>query len=344
MTTIEALNMAANMNKCKYEVLDSYYGYRFYHPGHDVAVLISVSSIINDFTNILCSGAVSGNDGLFNENQMTSALLGIAAHYKNYFSKESDASINVYFYQGTQEVYYVPKIFETFIHDMRVYLLPTMVRFIPHVYYVNIPDVTSAVIPYEIAWRTALCHMAMRRFSSTMVLIVSSHISDYAMLEFSGTQNEIYTSVYRRRHDCIFDKYTILRDYLFKSRKAFNGIKSANFDSLLSLYLLCNPKQAMLEHIIPDTVIPQARIFLTKVLRSYRDASNYSLLLNTIFENAEFAPYREFTDIQFNLMANLMKIQSQYSIWNVDQIDYTIEKTNDTIFRSCPVDFKALFA
>jgi hypothetical protein len=338
----QALEIAVNINKCKYDIMSAYYKT---YCGDNVMVFISVSSILNDFTDILCNTNEFDPNDVFDENWLTAALLSIAVHYKNYFNKLPGVSnVKIYFYQGTEETYRIPITFESCVNNMRQYLLSTIVRFIPDIYYINIPGISSALIPYDLIWRCTINHMQFKTYTMTSALIVSSHISDYAPLHFAGMRREINVLVFRRKHPMLFGTWGIINDYLFKTRKTFNGDHLYNFNLLLALYIMCNPKKAMVSHLIPKNIVVLARTYLTKLLREYNHTSDYNTVLARLFGQKEFAPYRNIVDIEYSLMTNLLKIQSHFTIWSVDQIDFTIEDTNNSIFRHCPVDFKSLFA
>jgi hypothetical protein len=302
----------------------------------DSFIFISFSSLMNDWHAIVHGYGLENarHETTLTSSWIASHIMDIVIHYKQFFEKYRTCSrVFVFIYRGEKE-YYNPIVSLTPEIDEAFSMLTTICRYIPNIYCVYLHHLVSALFPYDILRRTILGHITDNRTVPTESLIVSAHFVDYGVIALGSIQNKRNIWVFRRKYPTLFTQNTILTDLIYKDSNANLILK--DFTVIYPLTLIAYAKRYNLSHLIPCEVSNYVR----SILRHAR-LKKTMLTADILLENPIDA-YREYVDMHYAETLHFKELQTHQSVWKIDQIDYTIEKLNETFFRDRPINFHAL--
>jgi hypothetical protein len=300
-------------------------------------IFISLPSIFNQWTGLLKTQ--SYRDPIITPEYITSGILEIVTHYRKFFS-DSD----IYMYLG-KEAYDVPDFYMDEVKHAINELLPTICKFIPRVYFAKCTEapansiIGNILVDYVKKFRNDPDEYLQTIFANARILDI------LALSIASG--NRIKHSIYRG-FSFVNKRFLVGDDIFFdwllhdSKRKPFTDapfFKSQSIYTLLYLGILGYPHKSKYE------AQPAIRVNARRLLKNLI----YQNDQNSISEEQRFSEsignlVTEDLDIWGVLMKYHDVLENAKLSWSVDNIDYSIEKLNDTIFKSIPLNLHALYS
>jgi hypothetical protein len=300
-------------------------------------IFVSLPMIFNQWTGLLKTQ--SYKDPIVTPEYITSMLFKIVTHYREFFS-DSD----IYMYLG-KESYDVPDLYTEIVKHAINELLPTICKFIPRVYFAKCTDapantiVGNILMDYVEAFGNDFDEYLQTIFVNARVLdILAASIASGDRVMHSIYKGFSFANKRFLTGDGIFFDWL----YHDSKRKPFTDapfFKSQSIYMLLLLGIIGYPHKSKYE------AQPSIR------------ANARRLLQNLIYQNDQtsITEAKHFADSIGNVVAeelDIWKVLTKYHdvlenvklSWEVDNVDYSIEKLNDTIFKGIPLNLHALYA
>jgi hypothetical protein len=327
--------IACNMHKARYDTLS---GFSVNVIPRHANIFINVDSIIRSWLDINKED-ITGIKPEF----ILSELLAVVGHYKRYFTRNyPHAKICVMCYiekdndEENLRIQYITRELNE--------LASVIFTYIPNVYWI-ICDYPSEIFAYSEIQKNVTKSLTGDRVSSAINLIVSDNVLDYYSISLDFKESKSAVGVFRRRKHVILNSDNIWGEYLMPGIRLGGPYTSGSFEFLFPRSLLAYQHKYFKEKPVSNDIMKYYRKEITGILK----ANDVSYTAVTI---AGIKTFEETCDDRFELrkvlagidVSSLYKehagyIDNQVLLWKHDRLDYTIEKLNQTVFKSYPVDF-----
>jgi hypothetical protein len=317
----------------KYKLLGEFYPLFKTDKIINTKIFLSLPSLFRVWKSMIrsCDEFSSSFTGEF----ITSCILNIIAHYKGIIS-----SSRVYLYIGN-DAFDIPEEYSAEIGKALDDLLPNICKFIPNAYFVKCDDVPGCAIIGNILLNyIEEKHCDNDEYLQT--LFVTSKPSDYLASSVKNT-GHIAHGFYRgfgfdRR---ILVGNEIITNWLFHDsrKKPWDDAPFLNaipYTMLLMLGMIGFPKKSKMNINKEDSA--NARKILLNLLykndtASQEEANLFKYYISN-YENADI----------WNILEKYKDLLNRKQLeWRIDNVDYSIEKLNETLFRGMPVDIHKLY-
>lgn len=342
--------IACNMNKCKYSILEE----RTINNNPScfyTSIFISIETIIKDYITILGDN----DDPTLTSEKIASEILEIACHYKRFYKSHDNQTHTVYIflYNGLgYEKYINPfKLSNNEINNnlkekikTACFLLNTVCKYIPNIYYIDMNGLPGALLPYQI-----ICAINENKLFKGKIqrnIIVSSNSFDYTILGFQSTHiNSARIFIYRRKNNNIFTTDNIYTNFVFKDRKT-KDVKNGYFLYFYPRIIMCYPNLSKIIG-INENILKLYRSIILKNQFKYLNEENIEIWKKEIdlfeSENTVIKEVNKYFNIPNIYIKNIEELIRMKTMWCSDCLDFSIEDLNSHYFIHNKVDFASLF-
>ena len=345
----QMLQIAFNMNKCKFVQLDEK-AFRNSDRMDSTHIFISLNTIFSDWYFI-----TGGNYGEVTSEEIVARIFELCIHYRRYFDVyKHSKEIKIYLYYSFDYYNSFPEVIMNndfnLINEIKdaMEILSTVVMYIPGLYLINTGNMNPGILPFyvESTYRDELTRSG--KVVNHNALIVSAKDVDYSSLGITATGINQNFKVYafRRKHGHIFTKDNIFENLIFKNRKEVK--------KYVGYFIWFYPKILMMY--AGRFGIVNSSDYISKDLRkdinkhlfdSDLDDSNMSIWMTEISDKIRSNPrlneLNELVDVPRVYIDKLQELHQMEHIWKNDRIDYSIEKLNGTYFKHFLIDWASLF-
>lgn len=347
----QMLQIACNMNKCKYSVLNksSFNNCKY----NEVYIYISLNSLFLDWYNL-----TNGEFGDCNDEEIMARIFETIIHYKNYFEnhlKIQNVKFFLYYSFEWQKSFNTIQFQkdEDFSKNLEIKSaiekLTTIVMYIPGTYVINSGSIHPGIIPFFVeSERKDQIYSSNIKGYNHSALIVSAQDIDYSALGITipGLDNKFDLFGFRRRHDEIFDKDNVFETVLFKHKqqaRKYVGYYLWFYPKVLTMnagkFKLVNSSDYISKDMKKDI---NRHLYDTNI--SDLEMSNWmSEISDKISLNSRLNELNRMVDIPRAYNDNLFELRQKKNVWKSDRIDYSIESLNDAYFKHFRIDWASLF-
>lgn len=366
--TLQMLDIACNMNKCKYELLrqttDNF-------NARHTSVFISLETIMDMWLELCGSNQTTIVWNQISQYEIASKLFELIAHYKRYYAKIPGCD-RLYIF-----LYYTTKVFQNYeyvfpldgsVHGVNravnkyddgfsfkmmdvIEVMKTICTYIPGIYMVDTENLPVSVFPYSISQEISYrCMSSSVEHPNMMwnqrVLVVSDNPLDYHAISAATGCNFSKGFVFRRKHAILYTVENMYDAHFFKHRvqKPSNQLTFADTYTLYLASLLPREEVPGLVGLSKEIKAGIKEIMFNPVGSS----SDITSLVNILFINHDdwkelFLKNCQIVDIPTIFQVNAGTLNQMKLQWKHDRIDYSIEAMNEQWFKTCKIDFASLF-
>jgi len=295
----------------------------------DIHIYISVYGIFRTWESLLKS--YDKSSPYLTKEYIVACILEIAIHFR-----KARRHANIYFYRGDKALEYGNPKYEKAINEALDTLLPQICIFIPKVYYIHTKDMPDYV---SISYNVQL-HIQKKKSCPLFVLLVSNNALDYTVCQLQYESKIRYSINRLGLGKGLFTEHTIITDWLFKDKhlqdlnRAY-AIRFLFIDLFLS-GLLIYPKKSKFEH------VENIRDAKKNIFACIRDGTCSTIDCEGLYKMCGLTKEFERLSMSLQLQNHAKELDNYMILWHVDNIDYSIEKLNENIFRNIPIDIAQL--